>query len=98
MLAPLVLLALQAAEAPPAQKPDIELGMQIRARSVTIERKGEARLTVRGEAAGNKVDIDVQPKSEGKRELRNVRIDVHAAASVEQGAKIESEAETGTPQ
>jgi hypothetical protein len=97
MLAPLVLLALQAAE-PPAPKPDIELGMQIRARSVTIEQKGEARLTVRGEGAGNSVDTDVQPKAEGKAQLRNVRIDVHAAASIEKGAKIDAEAETGTPQ
>lgn len=93
MIVPLLLL--QASVAPP---PDIELGMQIRARSVKIEQKGEARLTVRGEAAGNNVDVDVQPKAEGKAELRNVRIDVHVAASIEQGAKIEGEAETGTPQ
>ncbi|HEX2763132.1 MAG TPA: hypothetical protein VHM92_04705 [Allosphingosinicella sp.] len=93
----LLLLLMQAAE-PPAARPDIELGIQIRARSVKIEQKGEALLTVRGDAAGNRVDVDVQPRAQGKTELRNVRIEVHAQASFEQGAKIAAEAETGTPE
>jgi uncharacterized protein (DUF58 family) len=96
MPARLLLLLLQAE--PAAAKPDIELGIQLRARSVTIEKKGEASLRVRGEGPGNSVDVSVEPKAEGRTELRNVRVDIHAAASVEQGVKIETSAETGTPQ
>jgi hypothetical protein len=91
----ILFLLLQAAAAPP---PDIELNFTARARSVTIERKGEAKLEVRGEGPGNRVDIKVEPKAEGRTELRNVTIDVHAEASVEDGVKIDAGAETGTPQ
>lgn len=88
-------LLVQATAAPP---PDIELNLSARARSVTIERKGEAKLEVRGEGPGNRVDVKVEPKAEGRTELRDVTVDVHAEASVEQGVKIDAEAETGTPQ
>jgi hypothetical protein len=88
------LFLLQAA----AQAPDIELNLNLRARSVKIEKKGEARLEVRGEGPGNRVDVKVEPKAEGRTELRNVTIDVHAQASVQEGAKIDAQAETGTPQ
>ncbi|HYJ83433.1 MAG TPA: hypothetical protein VEW26_11420 [Allosphingosinicella sp.] len=90
----IALLLLQAA----AQAPDIELDVSLRAKSVRIERKGEARLDVRGEGPGNRVDVRVEPKAEGRTQLRNVRVDVHAEASIEEGAKIDAEAETGTPQ
>jgi hypothetical protein len=91
----LLVLALQAAA---AQQPDIELNLSLRARSVRIEQKGEARLEVRGEGPGNRVEVRVEPKAQGRTELRNVRVDVHAEASIEQGVKIAAEAETGTPQ
>lgn len=81
-----------------AQTPDIELNLQIRAKSVTIRQKGEARLEVRGESPGNRVDVKVEPKAEGRTELRNVTVDVHAEASIEEGVKIDAQAETGTPQ
>ena len=81
-----------------AQAPDIELNFTARARSVTIERKGEAKLAVRGEGPGNRVDVRVEPRSDGRTELRNVTVDVHAEASVGEGIKIDAEAETGTPQ
>ena len=92
----MILLALLQAAA--AQAPDIELNVKLRADSVTIERKGEARLEVRGEGPGNRVEVRVEPKAEGRTELRNVSVDVHAEASVEDGAKIDARAETGTPQ
>jgi len=91
----LLFILLQAAA---AQAPDIELNLSLRARSVTIEQKGEARLEVRGEGPGNRVDVKVEPKAQGRRELRDVTVDVHAEASVQEGVKIDARAETGTPQ
>ena len=91
----LLLIFLQAAA---AQAPDIELNLHARIKSVKIERKGEARLEVRGEGPGNRVDVKVEPKAEGRTELRNVTVDVHAEASIQQGVKIDADAETGTPQ
>ena len=91
----ILLVLLQAAA---TQAPDIELNLNLRARSVTIEQKGEARLEVRGEGPGNRVDVKVEPKAQGRRELRDVTVDVHAEASIEEGVKIDAEAETGTPQ
>ena len=93
-----MLIALALLQAAPPQAPDIELNLNLRARSVTIEQKGEVRLEVRGEGPGNRVDVKVEPKAEGRTELRDVTIDVHAQASVEQGVKIDAQAETGTPQ
>jgi hypothetical protein len=89
------ILLLQAAA---AQAPDIELNLHARAKSVRIERKGEARLEVRGEGPGNRVEVKVEPKAEGRTELNNVTVDVHAEASIQEGVKIGAEAETGTPQ
>ena len=91
----IALILLQAAA---TQAPDIELNLNLRARSVTIEQKGEARLEVRGEGPGNRVDVRVEPKAQGRTQLRNVTVDVHAEASVQEGVKIDAEAETGTPQ
>ncbi len=90
----ILLILLQAA----AQAPDIELNLSVRARSVTIEQRGEARLEVRGEGPGNRVDVKVEPKAEGRTELRDVTVDVHAEASVQEGVKIDAQAATGTPQ
>jgi hypothetical protein len=89
------LLIAQAAAPPTA--PDIELNLGLRARSVSIERKGEARLDVRGDGPGNRVEVRVEPKAEGRTRLRNVSVDVHARASVEEGAEIHAEADTGAP-
>jgi hypothetical protein len=90
----ILLILLQAA----AQAPDIELNVNLRARSVTIEQKGEARLEVHGEGLGNRVDVKVEPKAEGRTELRDVTVDIHAEASIGEGVKIDARAETGTPQ
>jgi hypothetical protein len=91
----LLLILLQAAA---AQAPDIELNLRARAKSVRIERKGEARLDVQGEGPGNRVDVRVEPKAEGRTELRNVTVDIYAEASVQEGVKIDAQTETGTPQ
>ena len=88
-----LLLLLQAA----GPAPDIELNIRARARSVEIERKGEASLEVRG-GVGSLVETRMTPPAEGKTRLRNVRIDVRAAASVDRRPEIAAEAETGTPQ
>jgi len=85
-------------QAAAAQAPDIELNLNVRARSVSIRQKGRARLEVRGEGPGNRVDVRVEPKAEGRTELRNVTVDVHAETSVQEGVKIDARAETGTPQ
>ena len=91
----LLFILIQAAA---AQAPDIELDVHARIKSVKIERKGEARLEVRGEGPGNRVEVRVEPRGEGRTELRNVTVDIHAQASVQDGAKIDARAETGTPQ
>lgn len=91
----MILLALLQAAA--AQAPDIELNLNLRAKSVRIEQKGEARLEVFGEGPGNRVDVRVEPKAQGRTELRDVTVDVHAEASVQEGVKIDAGAETGTP-
>jgi uncharacterized protein (DUF58 family) len=93
-----MLIAVILLQAAATQAPDIELNLNVRARSVQIEKKGEARLEVRGEGPGNRVDVRVEPKAEGRVELRNVTVDVHAEASVQDGVKIDAQAETGTPQ
>ena len=90
------LLIAQAAAA--AQAPDIELNLHARIKSLKIEQRGEARLEVQGEGPGNRVDVKVEPKAEGRSELSNVTVDVHAEASVQEGVKIGADAETGTPQ
>jgi hypothetical protein len=91
----LILLFLQAAT---GQAPDVELNLHATARSVRIERKGEARLEVRGEGRSNRVDARIEPKAEGRSELRNVTVDIHAQASVREGVKLDAQAETGSPQ
>ena len=65
-----------------AQAPDIELVAHARARSITIEKQGNARLTVRAEPNGGNV-VDVRaPKANGRKTLRNVEVDVHAEARI----------------
>jgi hypothetical protein len=65
-----------------AQAPDIELFAHARARSATIEKQGNASLTVRTEPVGRNV-VDVRaPKANGRKTLRNVEVDVHAEARI----------------
>lgn len=62
--------------------PDLELRATVRARSVEIERAGEASLTVRAEPdAGSLVDVRA-PRADGRRTLRDFRADVAAEARI----------------
>ena len=73
----LLLLLLQAAQAP-----DIEFNAHVRARSVTIEKQGDAKLTVTTSPDGGTV-VDVQaPKGNGRKRLRNVAVNVRAEARI----------------
>ena len=81
----LLLLALQA-----APLPDIELHATLEARSVTIEKKGEATLDVTASPdAGSEVKVEA-PKADGRKTLRNVRVEVDAEARI--GGDMEVEA------
>jgi hypothetical protein len=92
----LLLLLLQAAA--PALAPDIELNLHLKAKQVTIEQQGQAKLAVHAEPdAGSRVETNVQPKAQGRRELRNVTIDVHAQASLAQPGQNPPDAETAPP-
>jgi uncharacterized protein (DUF58 family) len=93
----LFVLLLQAAAAQPL--PDIELNVRARARSVEIERKGEATLEVRAEPdAGSRVDVRVEPVPEGRTSLRNVEVNLRAEARLGEGVKVDAEAETERPE
>ena len=73
------LLVLQAA---PQTPPDIELNAHVRARSVTIEKQGDARLTVTTSPDGGNI-VDVQaPKANGRKTLRNVEVNVRAEGRI----------------
>ena len=71
------LLALQA-----APLPDIELRATIEARSVRIEKRGDAKLEVTASPdAGSLVKVEA-PRADGAKSLRNVRIRIDAEARV----------------
>lgn len=94
-----ILLLLQAAS---AQPPDIELNANVRARSVTIEKQGGARLTVTTQPdGGNLVDVQA-PKANGRKTLSNVEVKVRAEARIadpaEPKANNSESTETASPQ
>jgi hypothetical protein len=61
-----------------AQQPDIELNANVRAKSVTIEKQGNAQLSISTSPEGENV-VDVQaPKANGQKTLRNVQVEVRA--------------------
>lgn len=90
------LLLLQAVAAPP---PDIELNISATAKSVRIEKKGEARLEVRaGPDAGSRAEARVTPPANGAATLRNVTVEVRAEARIGDRGQIQAGAETSSPQ
>jgi hypothetical protein len=95
------LFLLQAAAT--AAKPDIELDIRARARSVEIVQKGEARLELKAEPdAGSRVEARVTPKAQGRTRLRNVDVSIHGEARLSEGAAAAVKAaagstETGSP-
>ena len=93
----LLLLLLQASSA----QPDIELRAAVDARSVRIEKKGEAELTVSASPdGGSEVKVEA-PKADGARTLRNVHVTVDAEARIgdpsEGGGDAKKEDETPSP-
>jgi len=84
-----------------ATLPDIELKADVRARSVTVEKQGEARLSLTTQPEGANI-IDVQaPKANGRKTLRNVRINVRAEARIgdpQQARQGKAEQEETAPQ
>ena len=81
-------LLLQAATAqPPATPPDIQLGIDLTARRVVVENKGELDLTARAsvngrESEGNVVDVDAPDIPQGRRQANNVRVRVRAETRI----------------
>ena len=83
---------------PAAQAPDIELQANVRARSVTIEKQGQASLTVTSEPEGrNLVDVRA-PRANGRKSLRNVNVSVRAEARIGERANNPEAAETSPPE
>jgi hypothetical protein len=77
----MILLSLSLVQAATAM-PDIELSARVRARSITIEKQGDASLTVTTSPdGGNLVDVRA-PKANGRKTLRNVEVNVRAAARI----------------
>lgn len=77
--------------------PDIELSAQVRARSVTIEKRGDASLTVSSSGdGGNLVDVRA-PKANGRKTLRNVEVNVRAEARIGQSPRFDAQDETAGP-
>lgn len=74
----LALFILQSTSVPP----DIQLNARVQARSVTIEKHGNASLTVSTKPdGGNLVDVRA-PKANGRKTLRNVDVNVRAEARI----------------
>ena len=72
----LLMLAIQSA----APAPDVQLRATVQARSVTIEKHGQARLTVHAEPdAGSVVDLQA-PRANGRKTIKNVSVTVDAKA------------------
>lgn len=75
----MLLILLLQAEQP---LPDIELNATVRARQVTIEKQGNAELTVSaGPDGGSLVDVQA-PKANGRKRLNNVEVKVRAEARI----------------
>ena len=74
------LLLLQAAS---SQLPDISIGATVRARSLTIEKKGDARLSIgtSPDGGGNVVQVEA-PRANGRRRIDNVDVHVLAEARI----------------
>ncbi len=67
---------LQAVSTPP----DIELRATVRARSLTIEKQGDARVSVTGNGR-NLVDVEA-PRANGRKTIRNPEIKVNIEARI----------------
>jgi len=87
------LLLLQAAA------PDIELHATLRARSVSIQKRGEATLIVRTQPDGGDNLVAVAaPKANGRKTMRNVAVTVRAKAHIADPKQNYAEGETTQPE
>lgn len=78
--------------------PDIELDARVRARSLTIERQGDASLTLRADPdGGTVVNVDA-PKADGRKTIRNLDVTVHAKASIAGPQQNRAATETPPPE
>ena len=87
MIAALALMAGTAVQPPAATVPDVQLDVTATARRVVVDRRGRldltARSSVNGEAGtGDLVRVDAPDLPEGRRELRNVRVQVRAETRI----------------
>jgi len=88
----LLLALLQAAAAPP----DIAFQATVRARSLTIEKQGEARLTVTGDGR-NLVDVQA-PRANGRRRIANPLITVNVEARIADPAVASDQSQDQPPE
>jgi hypothetical protein len=70
--------------------PDIEIGARVQARSVTIEKKGEAELSVTTDPEGANLVEVAAPEANGRRTLRDVDVRVRAEARIADPAAPEN--------
>lgn len=91
----LALFLLQAAAAP---QPDIEFQAHVEAKSVTIQKQGDASLTLRTDPDGGNVVKVAAPKANGRKTIKNVQVDIHAQANIAAPQQNESAQETPVPQ
>ena len=90
----ILFLLFQATAAPP----DILLDLRATAREVRIERRGEARISVRAEPdGGSRTEVD-RPDSGGRERLRNVTVAVRAEARIADPQTGAGPEETREPQ
>ena len=84
----IALLLLQATTAQPsASPPDIQFGIDLTARRVVIENKGDLDLTARTsvngrEGEGNVVEVDAPDLPQGRARANNVRVTVRAETHI----------------
>lgn len=77
----------QPAPAPAATPPDIQLNIDVAARRVVIENRGELDLTARAsvngrDGEGNVVEVDAPDLPQGRRQANNVRVRVRAETRI----------------
>lgn len=88
----LAILLLQA-----AVQPDIQLGVRLSAERVTLEKQGEASLTVSSSPEGrNLVDVRA-PEANGQRTLHNVEVTLDVKARIAGPEAGDAETPAGSP-
>ncbi len=87
IIAALILQATTVQPAPATTPPDIQLGIDVTARRVVIENKGELDLSVSAavngrEGEGNVVEVDAPDLPQGRMQANNVRVRVRAETRI----------------